>query len=538
MRRSIDSDVARVPLPPAERPDPSDPPIADYGCIGDSHGVALLGRDGSIDWCCLPHVDSPAFFLRLLDRERGGFFRVAPEAEILTIERRYVANTNVIQTTFHTAAGAVRLLDAFDVGEESDHGIGDPPGRAHRILRLVECLWGECDVDLTCRVTPDFARQVPRVERSGSRSVTWRWNGGSVSLGVSLPIALAGEVVRGRYRLHQGERLACVLADGPHATATVAGVSRRVQATEDKWRAWASRCAYDGRYREPVLRSALALKLLTHEPTGAVVAAPKTSLPETIGGERNWDYRFCWLRDATFTLHALELLGYRDEAGAFMRWIQRVCVACGVDLQIMYGVDGQRDLTEVTLDHLRGYRQSRPVRIGNAAHRQRQLDVFGEVLDSAYLFFHRRGGADGEGQALDGKMWALLRSLVDYVLAHWQEPDSGIWEIRDEPRHYVHSKLLCWVALDRGIRLAEAYGLAADLRAWRRERRRVRQRILALGYSKRVGAFTQAFGSDVLDASVLVMPLVGFIDARDPRMERTIAAVYDGLTQRGRLLDG
>ncbi|MBI4496890.1 MAG: glycoside hydrolase family 15 protein [Chloroflexi bacterium] len=508
-------------------------PISDYAMIGDAHGAALISSDGSIDWCVLPHVDSPALFLRLLDARQGGCFQVRPTASRVLVERRYVDDTNVLETVFRTEHGVVRLRDAFTAGGHQEHAADQEEDRPHEILRVVEGVEGAVEVELRCWVTPDFARQVPEVEQESASVVRWRWAGGEAWLAGSWPLSCDGAAVWSRQVVRAGERLVCVCSDRELAGPSPQAVVRRMDETIAYWQTWAACCQYTGPYRNAVVRSALALKLLTYEPSGAIVAAPTTSLPEEIGGVRNWDYRYCWLRDATFTLYALGLLGYLDEAHDFMHWIERVCMACGTDLQIMYGVQEERDLPEHALDHLSGYRGSRPVRVGNAAHTQRQLDVFGEVIDSAYLYFHKLRGADRYGESLTGPMWDLLRSLVDYVADHWGEPDSGIWEVRGGPQHFLHSKVMCWVALDRGLRLAAAYDLPAPVERWQQERDRLRQAILQQGYSDPAGAFTQAFGSTTLDASALLLPLVGFIDVRDPRMAATIAAIRDRLTRNG-----
>lgn len=511
------------------------PPIRDYALLGDAHGAALVNRSGTIDWCAFPHIDSPAFLLRMLDPDQGGFFHLGPVGRDVGT-RRYRDQSNVLETTFDTPTGRLVLRDAMEVGPHTVHRVGDRPMRRHRILRTLSCRVGSVEIELVLRVTPDYARR----EASGvlgpdGQSVRFNWNGGAVTLSTSCPLELVGDRASARLRLRAGDEVAAVLGDPLEGSCTPEAVERRLQRVDRYWRAWAARSRYRGPYRDAVIRSALALKLLTHAPSGAIVAAPTTSLPEVLHGSRNWDYRYCWLRDATFTLHALELLGYFDEAHDFMHWIERVWER-GSDLQIMYGVNGESELTETVLAHLDGYQGSRPVRIGNAAYRQDQHDVFGEVVDSAYLFYFQLHGARRYGEALQGEPWVLLRSLVDYVAHHWREPDHGIWEMRGRPRQFVHSKILCWVALDRGIRLAEAHGLPAPLRAWRRERSLVRRAILHRGYSKRLGAFTQTMDGEGLDASLLAIPVVGFLPGDDPRVRSTVDAIQEQLGSRDGLV--
>jgi len=504
------------------------PPIRDYALIGDAHGAALVSRTGTIDWCAFPHIDSPPFLLRLLDAVQGGFFYLGPVAEG-SVTRRYRPNSNVLETTFHTPSGDAVLRDAMDVAPRRMHRVGDPPTRRHRILRTLSVESGSVEAYLLLRVTPDYARRQTR-GRIGTdgRSATFAWEGGVVRLTASVGLEVQGETAFARTFLNAGETLTAVLGEPEEVAWPPTTVVRRLDRVDRYWRAWAARSRYRGPYRKAVMRSALVLKLLTHAPSGAIVAAPTTSLPEVRRGSRNWDYRYCWLRDATFTLHALELLGYFDEAHDFMHWIERVWEN-GADLQIMYGVNGESELPERELEHLAGYEGARPVRVGNAAYIQRQHDVFGEVVDSAYLFFHELHGAGRYGEALQGEPWRLLRSLVDYVARHWREPDHGIWEMRGRPRQFVHSKILCWVALDRGIQLAEAYRLPAPLRAWRRERSILRRTILHRGYSKRLRAFTQTLDGEELDASLLAIPVVGFLPGDDPRVRSTVDAIREHL---------
>ena len=522
-------------------------PIADYALIGDAQSAALVASDGGIDWLCLPHIDSPAVLCRLLDARIGGYVAVRPAGyDPPTSRRRYLPNSNVLETTLTGAGGELRLTDAMPVAADDPTPLdGAWSGRGrHRVVRLVEATAGPVTAALAARLGFDFAATPARVEPvpgwgaiasdGDGRWLALFWPG-------DLWIDSAGEI-RGTVRLAAGERAACVLA---HAASEAearellaSGFDRwvaEVAATDAAWRAWADRCLVAGPYADAMLRSALVLKLLTFEPTGALVAAPTTSLPETIGGVRNWDYRYCWLRDATFTLYAFLLLGDRGAARAFWDWVTRSCAGNAPDaLQIMYGVHGERDLDERTLDHLAGYRDSRPVRVGNGAHGQRQLDVFGELLDAYWLYDRFCHECEVAPMAAP-ELLALLRGVADTIVEVWREPDQGIWEARNEPRHYVYSKVMCWVGLDRAVKLAER-GPArfdGDVGRWATERDAIRADVLTHGYKPAVGAFTMAYDGEELDAAVLRLPLVGFLPAADPRMRATIELIRDRLGSDG-----
>jgi alpha,alpha-trehalase len=520
------------------------PPIGDYAIVGDCHTAALVARDGSIDWYCPGRFDAAAVFCRLLDTRKGGFLGVAPVGRS-DARRAYRGHTNVLETTFDAGGGRVRLTDFMPVG-----------AGGRQLLRLVEGLAGEVDLEVAFKPTFDFARQpsqpsiVPGGAAAGAGGEQLILACGGVDSGFALDGAGA---VRGRLRVRAGDRrwLALVAGaagdrlDAPSPDACDAALAR----TSDFWERWAGTCTYHGPYREQVLRSALVLKLLIYEPTGAVVAAPTTSLPERIGGERNWDYRFSWLRDSSLILYALMTVGYADEAAGFIHWLER---AIGSDPtqapQIMYGIDGRRDLAEHTLDHLDGYRSSRPVRIGNAAATQRQLDIYGEVLAAAYLHYRRggqrQGGTTAEAQPQpSAEAWPLFRGLVQRAAAHWHKPGNGIWEVRGPPRQFLYGKLMCWAALDRGVRLAQEHGLDAPVVDWQRTRDRIRAAILRQGYNAEIGAFTQAFGSTALDADALVIPRVGLLAPTDPRVTSTVELIrrqltQDGLVYRYRTSDG
>ena len=534
------------------------PPISDYALIGDCHSAALIARDGSVDWFCPGRFDAPAVFCRLLDATKGGYFRTAPSGSF-SVERRYRGPTNVLETTFSAQGGRMRAIDLMPVHERTAHRQGYDVGASHRLLRHLECLEGEVELTLEFKPTFDYGRAhthcEPRAGRgaiahAGARHLTFACDGVHMQ-----PDGHAG--LSGRLRLRAGEQrwIAVTHADDPdRAEEALLPVrcEEQLARTLQYWDSWAGRCTYRGPYREQVLRSALVLKLLTYEPTGTVVAAPTTSLPESVGGERNWDYRYTWLRDSSLILYALLTIGYDDEAADFIHWLEQTI---GSDPtrkpQIMYGIDGRWKLPEVLLDHLAGYRGSRPVRIGNAAASQRQLDIFGEVLRAAALHYRGSSNAPHEGGSAgksrneppDAEAWAVLRELVERAAEHWQESGSGIWEVRGGPQPFLYGKLMCWAALDAGIRLARDHGLDAPVGRWQHTREEIRQAILAHGYDARLGAFTQSFGSSTLDASALVIPRIGFLPPTDPRFVSTVDQIRrhltrDGLVYRYRTHDG
>lgn len=499
------------------------PPISDYALIGDGHTAALVSRAGSIDWCCWPHLDSPAVFCRLLDARRGGAFRIAPVGSH-QVSRAYVEGTNVLATTFRAQDGEVRLTDFMPAERKDDGTGGEDIEESHRILRLIEGLSGELDVGLYFRPTFDYARAPTHVEISDSGAIA---TAGREALRLIVPVSLSRDPaggVTGRVRVRAADRIWVTLTD-VHQSA-LPDPEAALNETILCWRNWIRRCTYRGKYEEHVRRSALTLKLLTFEPTGALIAAPTTSLPEEIGGVRNWDYRYTWLRDSALTLYALQSIGYHDEARHFFEWLQTLCLSCHDNIQIMYRLDGGRDLPEQTLPHLEGYRGSRPVRIGNAAAAQTQLDIYGEVLDAAHLCYEGN-------RAPDPRLWSVLTLLADRAVERWQEPDAGIWEVRAGPQHFLYSKLLCWVALDRAVRLAEEDQMRGDVATWTRTRDEIREAILTRGYDHALQAFTQAFDSPVLDASALVIPLVGFLPATDVRVRSTVRAIQERLTSNG-----
>lgn len=533
-------------------------PIGDYAIIGDCHTIALIARDGSIDWFCPERFDGPAVFCRLLDAGKGGSFRLRPAGRF-SAEHRYKDATNVLETTFTTAAGRARLTDLMPICQRKQGDRGYDVGTFHRIIRLVEGLDGEVDLEISFKPTFGYALIETGIQRAPGGAVA-QADGQFLTLacpGVELKPDGTG-ALRGRLRIGQGEQCWVVVSstrDERAAREALApsGCQEQLEATVDYWETWATFCTYQGPYRAEVLRSALTLKLLTYEPTGALVAAPTTSLPEQIGGSRNWDYRYSWLRDSALTLYAMMTVGYNDEAADFFHWLVRTTANDPSPIpQIMYRVGGGRELREVMLHQLAGYRDSRPVRIGNAASEQHQLDIYGEVLRAAYLHFHHQGDERREGNVSAGRapgtppppeVWAMLRELIRQAAERWQEPDNGIWEVRGGPKHFLHSKLMCWAALDRGIRLAHEHELDAPLDRWRHTRDEIRKAILTRGYNTEIGAFTQSFGSRDLDASALAIPRIGFLPPSDPRVRSTVERIRtqlmnDGLVCRYRTADG
>jgi GH15 family glucan-1,4-alpha-glucosidase len=495
-------------------------PIDDYAVIGDLHTVALVGKNGSIDWWCAPRFDSPSVFAAILDQANGGRWSISPEPDEVTYKQLYFPDTNVLITRFLSADGVVELTDFMPAGDdEESHG--------QPIIRRVEAVRGSMSLRMRCEPAFDYAR-VSHTIRAVPRGVCFESPVQTLTLASSVPMRTRSGVAHAQFTLTQGERVTFVLSapgeDRP-ILPSEKDIERLFRRTVDYWHRWLSRCTYRGRWREMVNRSALALKLLTYKPTGAILAAPTTSLPETLGGERNWDYRYTWIRDASFTLYALMHIGFTEEAHAFMDWLRARLREAGPDgsLQVMYSLDGGHDLTEQTLDHLEGYRQSRPVRIGNAAHRQLQLDLYGEMLDAVYLF-------DKYGAPIGYDDWVEIRRVLNHLCDIWQQPDAGIWEFRQKPRHFVHSKMMCWVALDRGLRLANLRSLPADRQRWLSARDTIYEEIMTRGWNREIGSFVQVYDGTTLDASLLLMPLVRFISPHDPRLLSTIAAIRKRLS--------
>jgi GH15 family glucan-1,4-alpha-glucosidase len=497
--------------------------ISDYGVIGDMHSAALVSQGGSIDWLCFPRFDSPSVFAAILDDERGGRFSIRPLGEHGAYQA-YLPDTNVLVTSFHSDGGRVILTDFMPISD-------DITVSPHEVIRIARCESGEMSLECLFQPRLDYGRSATRLA-SGGRGALARNGSARLSLSSAVPLEVKNGAAGNTFTLRAGESAAFVLSwqeEEPRLLADY-DIYGKLGSAEAYWRTVASDWHYQGRWSDAVKRSGLALHQLLYAPTGAICAAITTSLPEQINGGRNWDYRFCWLRDAAFTVDVFHRLGHTVDTSPFLGWLANFPLDTPEEVQTLYGIDCETEVPEYILDHLEGYRGSRPVRIGNAAARQLQLDIYGETLLSMASFY-RAGGYIDEG------LWGLIECLVDAAADNWCLPDHGIWEVRGERRHFVYSKLMCWVAVDRGIRLAKAMRKSADIGKWQQAREAIREDILTRGWNERVGAFTQAYGSDALDASVLFMPLVGFIPAQDSRMEATILRIQrdlsvDGLVHR------
>ena len=492
-------------------------PIENYGIIGDMHSVALVGMNGSVDWFCFPHFDSPSVFAAILDHEKGGHFKIAPVGDGATQKQFYWPETNVLMTCFLSPDGVGEVTDYMPVGTT-----GEGKGH-HQLVRRVNVVRGSVTFRMECRPAFNYARDRHETRLTAEGAC---FDAPALSLGLVAGVTLKpdGNGVSAEFTLSEGETALFILEEISPGTScstcpSDAEADRLFASTIEYWRRWIAQCTYTGRWREAVHRSALALKLLTYEPTGAIVAAPTCSLPEGVGGERNWDYRYTWIRDAAFTLYAFMRVGFTDEAARFMGWIDARARELNPDgsLQIMYGIDGRHTLTEETLDHLEGYKGSRPVRIGNGAYNQLQLDIYGELLDSVYLY-------NKYGSPISYGLWTHLRKLIEWVVDNWQKKDEGVWEVRGGQQRFVYSKLMCWVALDRGLRLADKRSFPADRERWLKVRDQIYEEIMAKGWNEKRKAFVQHYGSDSLDAANLMMPLVFFVSPSDERMLSTLDA--------------
>jgi GH15 family glucan-1,4-alpha-glucosidase len=498
-------------------------PIEDYAVIGDLHTAAIVGYDGSIDWLCLPHFDSPACFARLLGDSGHGFWQLAPAggaAAIVARRRRYKEESLVLETEFDTEGGTVRITDCMPIRDEHPH-----------VVRLVEGVSGAVDMHMDLAVRFDYGEVVPWVTSSeGLVRLTAGPDAVALWHGVD-PVGHDMHTVAD-FTVREGQRYPFTYVWFPsHETPPPPlDAYYAICLTDAYWKEWSARCTYEGPWREAVLRSLITLKALTYEPTGGIVAAATTSLPETLGGSRNWDYRYCWLRDATFTLESLMRGGYFEEAQDWRDWLLRAVAGDASQLQIMYGPAGERRLDEWEASWLPGYEGSAPVRIGNAASGQFQLDVYGEVMSALYASAHTTG-------VHSHAAWALQTQLVNFLETGWSEPDDGIWEVRGPRRHFTHSKVMAWVAVDRAVRTLEEWpALEGPLEEWRVLRHKIFTEVCEKGYNKAVGAFTQSYDSDQLDASVLMIPLVGFLPATDPRVVSTVEAIEKTLVDDGFVL--
>src|SRR5215212_1248067 len=508
-------------------------PIENYGIIGDLHTTALVGTDGSIDWLCLPRFDSPSVLAAILDDQKGGRFKIAPVGDEVSRKQFYCPDTNILATRFFTPDGVGHVMDYMPVATQANG-----PELARQLIRHVKVTRGTMTFRIECSPAFDYARQEheTKITSEGACFYSPQLRLGLATTEVPLREYESGAVAD--FTLKEDEATVFVLRQIESGEGCGFSISEPEEhelfmRTVEYWRRWLSKCTYTGRWREMLHRSALALKLLTYEPMGSIVAAPTCSLPEGVGGERNWDYRYTWIRDAAFTLYGLLRIGFTEEAEAFMHWLEMRCDEANPDgsLQLMYGIDGRKDLTEETLDHLEGYKGSSPVRIGNGAYDQLQLDIYGELMDAVYLY-------NKYGDLVSYELWTHLRGLIDWVCANWQRTDEGIWEVRSGQQHSVYSKLMCWVALDRALRLADKRSFPADRDRWLKVRDEIYEEIMEKGRSPERKAFVQSYGGDTLDASSLIMPLVFFVAPKGPRMLSTLDAINrppkdDGLVSNG-----
>jgi GH15 family glucan-1,4-alpha-glucosidase len=498
-------------------------PIGDHGVIGDLHTVALVGIDGTIDWYCTPRFDSPSVFASILDADRGGYWQVAP-VQPGTVKQLYFPDTNVLITRFLSAEGVVEVIDFMPIARTPAEQ------HEHRLVRRVVGIRGEVRMRVEVEPRFDYGRcaHTTSVDETGAVFEPEASVAG-VALFSRVPLERTERGVRAEFTVSANNTVSFVaqtLQPGERPRYSERAVREQFKRTVGFWANWVTHSRYQGRWREMVNRSALTLKLLTYAPTGAIVAAPTSSLPEQLGGERNWDYRYTWIRDAAFTLYGLLRLGFTDEAGTFMDWlIARIRESQGRGegpLQIMYGIDGRAELLEDELTHLEGYRGSSPVRIGNGASTQLQLDIYGELLDSVYLY-------NKYGTPLYHDAWVALTGLINWLCDNWDRPDEGIWETRGGRKDFTYSRLMCWVAIERALRIARFRGLPSDLIRWTVERDDIYQQIMERGWNAERGAFVQSYGSEVLDASILLMPLTKFIAPTDPRWISTLDAIGEEL---------
>jgi GH15 family glucan-1,4-alpha-glucosidase len=508
-------------------------PIENYGIIGNMRTVALVGMNGSIDWYCYPHFDSPSLFGAILDDKKGGRFQISAGADGVRHKQFYWPSTNVLVTRFLLADGIAELEDFMPVGLPSDS-----PEYRH-VYRRVRCVRGAVRISVACRPAFEYGRKTHDTVVTANGAT---FKSGSLTLGLSTAVPLTNDGsggVSAEFMLSEGKSQVFILRDdcdegGVPCPPSEKKAEELLHGTVKFWQNWLSACSYHGQWRDQVHRSALALKLLTFAPTGAIIAAPTTSLPEVIGGARNWDYRYTWLRDAAFTVYAFLRIGFREEAAAFMSWIEDYASKHASPKEhesVVFTIDGDNRLPEQTLDHWEGYRGSAPVRIGNDAFSQFQGDIYGELMDAFYL-----SNKYVSPTAYD--VWVKIRERLEWICENWELPDAGIWEMRNRQEHFVYSKVMNWVALDRGIRLADKRALPADRSKWIRERNRIYEEVMTKGWNAKRNAFTQFYGSDDLDASLLIMPLVFFMAPTDPRMLSTIAAILKSPRDGGLVSDG
>ncbi len=507
-------------------------PIENYGVIGNMRTAALVGKHGSIDWYCFPYFDSPSIFAAILDDERGGRFEIAPVGDGAATKQLYWPETNVLITRFLSPDGVGEIEDFMPVGG------GDTNDWRDHLVRRVRVVRGCLKFRLRCHPAFDYARAKHETVIDSGNGADFHSRDLSVRLATEVPLRPDGRGVSAEFTLREGENATFVIrpidkGSNPGAPPSPGKTEELFKATVAFWRHWIAASTYHGRWREMVHRAALLLKLLTFEPTGAIVAAPTCSLPEHVGGVRNWDYRYTWIRDAAFTVYALLRIGLTDEASGFMSWLDARCSEATRDegLQIVYGIDGRKNLEEITLDHLEGYRGSRPVRVGNGAVNQLQLDIYGELMDSVYIY-------NKHASPISYDTWLNLRELLHYVGENWKREDEGIWEVRGGRQHFVYSKLMCWVAMDRGYRLAEQRSFPVDRKLLLATRDEIYEAVMSQGWNPQRQAFVQTFGGEWLDASNLIMPLVFFVAPNDPRMLKTLDAIRRPPEEGGLVSDG
>jgi GH15 family glucan-1,4-alpha-glucosidase len=505
-------------------------PIENYGVVGNLRTVALVGKHGSIDWFCFPRFDSPSIFGRILDARKGGYFQIHPLASELTHKQVYLPETNVLVTRFLSADGVGEVIDYMPIQPDVDD-------LRQRLIRKVKVVRGTLRFRMECQPAFNYGRDThtTKIVEGGAKFDS---SGLQLALASDVPLKLSGNAAAAEFDLSEGQsrsfRIYSPCGEVIQRITSCAPEDEELfHRTVDYWLRWISRCTYKGRWREMVHRSALVLKLLTYAPTGAIVAAPTCSLPESLGGVRNWDYRYTWLRDTAFTIYSLLRIGFAEEATAFASFVDARCREMDPDgsLQTVYGIDGRHELTEETLDHLEGYKGSKPVRIGNDAYRQLQLDIYGELMDSTYLY-------NKYVTPLSYDSWVYVRRLVDWVCSHWRSKDDGIWEVRGGRQNFVYSKMMCWVAVDRALRLATKRSFPADHLRWITARDEIYEDIMQQAWNKEKNAFVQRYGSDALDASLLLMPLVFFVSPTDQRMTQTIAAINRPPNEGGLVSDG
>ncbi|GIW46180.1 MAG: glycosyl hydrolase [Deltaproteobacteria bacterium] len=510
--------------------------LEEYGIIGNLETCALIGKDGSVDWCCFPHLESPSVFAAILDVERGGHFIIQPSENFIS-KQFYIEKTNVLQTAFETESGSVTLVDFMPVTTKRKNGflvqyfekiknLVDKPGIHHNersIIRKIICTKGSVELKIEFKPRFNYARAIPKfvVLQNG---VIARWQNHTLFLQSPIPLTILDGKAKGNFNLKEGEHIWFVLRYGSTTIKSAKECEELLQKTLDYWLGWVhscepSKCVFEGPWHDIVVRSGLVLKLLTHPETGAIAAAPTTSIPEEIGGSRNWDYRFSWVRDASFTVQALYNLGHVKEAKDYLKWFIDICRHKSPSkIQVMYGLHGELSLEEEELEHLSGYQNSYPVRIGNAAVKQKQLDIYGELINAIYE-------TTRYGEDISSRDWDSIKEIVDYVCEIWNTKDAGIWEVRGEPQHFTYSKLMCWVALDRGIKIARLKRFDANLSKWVKNKEDIRYTILERGFNKKLNSFVQSLDGDKLDASCLLIPIVGFLSFNDPRVQGTVDAV-------------